>query len=139
MLKDNDLTIKNYDLLLSEEILDEISALTNASIDEISRLLELINDQEREIFFDYWDDYLECAHEYGQSAVNAFVFEFSINCLCLSNFEDSFMGEYASIEDYIKEKVSKGELTQDLMIDCESTFEDLGLSFACGFVFSSDF
>ena len=57
MLKDNDLTIKNYDLLLSEEILDEISALTNASIDEISRLLELINDQEREIFFDYWDDY----------------------------------------------------------------------------------
>lgn len=95
----------------------------------------------KELLIDKFNDYMLCISSYQKDAVDAFVEEFGINLLNLSNFEDAFLGEYASKQEFLEDLIAKSawDLPDFIAIDWDLSFDNREEIFCHGFVFAASF
>ena len=94
-----------------------------------------------EVLAEKWEDYVQCISSYRKEAVDAFVQEFGTDLLDLSNFEDSFLGEYASKKEFLEYLINANswEVPDFLVVEWDLSFDNREEIFCNGFVFSTDF
>ncbi len=110
-------------------------------VDHQKAKIEFVKLYGNEVLTEKWEDYAQCISSYGKEAVDAFVQEFGIHLLDLSNFEDSFLGEYASKKAFLEHLIAANswELPDFLVVEWDLSFDNREEVFCNGFVFSADF
>jgi hypothetical protein len=132
----------NYKEVYSQETVDKIEELVTESYC-LEDIVEFIESNSEEDFRNLYEEYVNVGEKYSYNAVDAFIEEFGMSSFSSLCFEDAYMGQWESKEEYAENFVRDCyslDLPGFIEIDWKETFDNLEVVFSSnGYVFDRNF